>query len=307
MRPPTRLGSARLFAPLVLWALAGGSLGGCTRFELLNATVPSCGYRRTAGLAYGELPRQKLDVYRPRSAKSPRGVVVFIYGGSWQSGRRADYRFAAEALTSRGFVAVVPDYRLYPSVTFPAFVEDAALAVRWVRDNAARYGGDPDRVYLMGHSAGAHTVAMLTLDEHYLQNAGVDPGTVRAAAALAGPYDFIPDEYTRPVFGMSVDDNTPPSAVQPIAFVDGTEPPLLLLHGSADDVVGPGNAARLAARIRAAGGEVKYIRYRGLGHVGAVLSLACPFRWRASVLDDAAAFFRDAPATGGGGTTGVYP
>src|SRR5688572_21911515 len=97
------------------------ALGGCTRFEALDATVPSCGYRRVTGLAYGDLPRQKLDVYRPRAAKSPRGVVVFIYGGSWQSGRRADYRFAAEALTSRGFVAVVPDYRLYPTVTFPAF------------------------------------------------------------------------------------------------------------------------------------------------------------------------------------------
>ena len=271
--------------------LCGVAVPGCTRFDALNATIPSCGYRLSTGLAYGDLPRQKLDVYRPRSAKSPRGVVVFFYGGSWQSGRRSDYRFAAEAITSRGFVAVVPDYRLYPSVTFPAFVEDGARAVRWARDNAARYGGDPERIYLMGHSAGAHIAALLTLDAQYLRDAGLDRSAVRATAALAGPYDFVPGEDTRAVFGMADNDRTADPDILPFSFADGTAPPLLLLHGSADTVVGADNAARLAARIQSAGGAVKYIRYRGLDHVGAVLSLAFPFRWRASVLDDCAEFF----------------
>jgi acetyl esterase/lipase len=116
---------------------------GCTRFDLLNATVPSCSYTCTRDIAYGDQPRQKLDVYRPKHAAVPAAVVVFFYGGDWQTGGKGDYSFAAEALTSRGFVAVLPDYRLYPVVRFPAFVKDGASAVRWVRDNISGFGGDP--------------------------------------------------------------------------------------------------------------------------------------------------------------------
>jgi acetyl esterase/lipase len=139
-------------------------VGGCSRFDIVNATIPSCGYMRTSNIAYADLPRQKLDVYVPRNAKSALSVVVFFYGGDWQNGKKDDYRFVAQAIASKGFIAVLPDYRLYPEVTFPAFVNDGALAVRWVHDNIARFGGDPKRVFLAGHSAGGHIVALLTLD-----------------------------------------------------------------------------------------------------------------------------------------------
>ena len=141
---------------LLVCGFALPGLTGCRGFDLLNAPISSAGYHRDVDIPYGPFPRQKLDVYQPCHAKPDARVVIFIYGGEWQVGQKGDYRFAAEALTSRGFIAVVPDYRLYPNVTFPAFVDDAAKAVRWTHDNIARFGGDPSHLYLMGHSAGAH-------------------------------------------------------------------------------------------------------------------------------------------------------
>ena len=268
-------------------------LGGCSGFDLLNATVPACGYTRIEGIAYGPLPRQKLDVYRPRDAGPATGIVVFFYGGSWRSGQREDYRFVAQALTSHGFIAVVPDYRLYPSVTFPAFVEDGARAVRWAHEHAERIGGEGDGVYLMGHSAGAYIAALLTLDEHYLRDVGLDGGVIRAAALLSGPYDFVPPSRLRGVFDMKEGQSEPDAATQPIHFVDGDEPPILLVHGLEDETVEPANARRLAARIREEGGAVRTAFYPDEGHAGVVLALAWPFRWIAPTLADVAAFFRD--------------
>ncbi|MEO6434457.1 MAG: alpha/beta hydrolase [Tepidisphaeraceae bacterium] len=275
----------------LLWSALLAGLSGCSRFDLLNATISSRGYVRSAGIAYGPLPRQKLDVYRPRHAKSHSDVVIFFYGGDWQTGSRTDYRFVAEALTSRGFIAVIADYRLYPSVTFPAFVEDGALAVRWVHDHAECLDGDADHLYLMGHSAGAHIAALLTLDAHYLHDVGLEQDAIRATAALSGPYDFAPPPGDRAVFAMKDGQTRPSTAAQPITFVDGHAPPLLLVHGLADKTVEPGNASRLGERIRSAGGAVRTVFYPKKGHVAVVLSLARPFRSLAPTLRDVTAFF----------------
>ncbi len=265
-------------------------MAGCTKFQVLDAVVPSCGYTRTSNLAYGELPVQKLDVYTPSCAKKPARVVVFFYGGNWQTGSKEDYRFVAQALASRGFVAVMPDYTRYPAGQFPAFMVDGALAVRWTLENAARFGGDPKHIYLMGHSAGAHIAALLTLDPHYLKDAGVERSAIRGTVALSGPYDFVPGPDDRPAFGMARDSVTPDPAIEPIHFVDGHAQPMLLIHGLKDQTVGADNAVRLAERIREKGGEVRYIAYPDRAHVGVVLSLAWPFRWLAPTLDDSASF-----------------
>src|ERR1700728_3814195 len=147
------LTASRLFWLLILPSLL--AMSGCTRFAALDAFVPSWGYTRIPNFAYGPLPRQTLDVYQPH-AKTPQDIVIFFYGGDLQTGTKADYRFVAQALTSRGYIAVIPDYRLFPDVTFPTFVDDGALAVRWVHDHTREIGGDPDHVYLMGHSGGAY-------------------------------------------------------------------------------------------------------------------------------------------------------
>jgi acetyl esterase/lipase len=278
--------------PRSLWVLFLTVLTtGCSRFQMLNALVPSCGYQRTSRISYGPLARQKLDVYVPNHVKPGARVVVFFYGGSWQYGQRGEYAFVGEALSSRGFIAVLPDYRLYPPSTFPSFLQDGALAVRWARDNAARFGGDPNRIYLMGHSAGAYIAVMLTLDNEYLKAVGMDRSMIQATAGLSGPYDFVLGPNIRPVFGLKPNDPSAKPEMEPINFVDGHAPPILLLQGLQDQTVEPGNAPRLGARIKRDGGKVKFIGYPNLAHVGVALALAAPFRWLAPVLDDTVNFF----------------
>jgi acetyl esterase/lipase len=275
-------------------ALVALFLAGCTKFQVLDAIVPPCGYSRTRDLAYGTDPRQRLDVYRPtHTGREPAAVVIFFYGGSWQAGFKADYRFVGQALASRGFVCVLPDYRIYPQVKFPAFVEDGAQAVRWTRDHVADYGGDPHRIFLMGHSAGAHIVALLTLDRHYLADAGVPPDTIRGTAALSGTYDFQPGPGTYAVFDMASPKEKPDPKIEAVTFVAGPAPPMLLIHGLHDDIVLPSNTTSLAGHLRAAASDVRVITYPDRGHIGVALALAWPFRWLAPVLDDVTRFVRE--------------
>ena len=265
---------------------------GCTKFELLDATIPRFGSTKLADVRYGSLHRQTLDVYRPHGIAPGASIVIFFYGGDWQNGAKADYRFVAQALTSRGFIAVLPDYRLYPEVQFPAFVNDGALAVKWVHDHASEIGGDLNHIYLTGHSAGAHIAAMLTIDPKYLQAVGLNRNAIRATAGLSGPYNFVPPPGDAPVFGQTAADRHKDPAFEPIAFVDGKEPPMLLVQGLKDTTVEPRNASDLADKITAAGGQAKVITYADRGHVGVVLSLAWPFRWLAPTLQDVATYFR---------------
>jgi len=266
-------------------------LTGCTELQMLNATVSHFGYVGKLNIAYGNDPRQKLDVYVPQKMAPDAKVVIFFYGGSWRGGSKTDYRFVAKAMTSRGFIVVLPDYRLYPAVTFPAFVEDGASAVRWVRDNISIYGGDTNHIYLMGHSAGSHIAALLTLDAHYLKAVGLGRNVIRATATLSGPYDFTPNPRDRPVFGMATNQTAIDAAIEPITFVDGKEPPMLLVQGLRDKIVPPANAVNLAARIREMGGEVKYVTYSKRGHAAVVVALASPYHWLAPVLNDVRDYF----------------
>jgi acetyl esterase/lipase len=248
------------------------------------------GIRPTTDVAYGAGPRRRLDVYQPRAAGARRAVVVFLYGGRWRSGAKRDYLLIANALTRRGWVVVVPDYRLYPAAIFPAWVEDGASAVRWTVDNIGRYGGDAGRIFVVGHSAGAHTAALLALDEHYLRTAGVPSGAVRGFVSLAGPVDTT---WTDPDVQALMGPESHWPSTYPVSHVDGTEAPLLLLHGVDDETVGVGNSKRLAARIRERGGCARVGVYRGVGHIRIALALAVPSLASAPVLDDLARFVRD--------------
>ncbi|MGI9046624.1 MAG: alpha/beta hydrolase [Burkholderiales bacterium] len=273
-----------LLLPLLL------ALAACSPIALLNLVISEDGYKKTADINYGDAPRNQLDVYTPDSEPAGAPVVVFFYGGNWEHGARGEYLFVAEALTSRGFVTVVPDHRLYPEVRFPVFLEDSARAVKWVKDNIASHGGDPERIFLMGHSSGAYNAAMLAIDGRFLRNAGIDAATLNGFIGLAGPYDFLPlsSNTLKAIF------NTPQGLekTQPINFVSGNEPPMLLLHGSSDETVRPRNSSRLAARVRERGGEVTHIVYDDVSHVRIVGALASPFRDWAPVLDDVARFIR---------------
>ena len=270
----------------------GAILAGCSATDLVNALVPGKGYVEKADLTYGEGARRRLDVYVPAAGAKPAPVVIFFYGGGWTAGDKDMYLFAGQAFASRGYVTVIPDYRLYPAVHYPAFLQDAAAAVRWTADHIAEQGGDPTRIYLVGHSAGAYIAAMLTLDRRWLGAVGLDPRRqIRATVGLAGPYDFLPldTDQLKAIFGPP--DQWP--STQPINHVEGDASPLLLVAGSEDEVVRPANVAHLADRIRAKGGRVEEKYYYGIGHMKLMGALAAPLRFVAPVLDDTVAFMND--------------
>ena len=257
-------------------------LASCSPAALLNATVPSSGVAVTRDVAYAAGLRHTLDIYRPERPGGP--LVVFLYGGSWRTGDKAGYAFVALPLARRGAVVVVPDYRLYPEVQFPAFLDDNAAAVAWAFAHAAALGADPRAVFVVGHSAGAYNAAMLALDPGYLARAGVSRDRLAGVVGIAGPYDFLPmtDPDLFPVFAPVQDG----PASQPVHYVDGRNPPLLLLAGDADTTVLPQNTESLARHVREAGGQVGSRVYPGVGHIGVVIAFTPLFEGWAPVLDD---------------------
>lgn len=273
-----------LFAP-ALGLLAAA----CSPLGLLNSLGPrdTGAHRAARDLAYGDDPRQRMDIYAPKGA-GPYPVLVFFYGGGWDSGSRDLYGWAAQALAARGFVVALPDYRLVPQVRFPAFIEDAAAAVAHAAQVVGQYGGDPDRLGVLGHSAGAHLAMMITLDRRYMAAVG-QPDLIKAAVGLAGPYDFLPFDVdaSKNAFGRAPD----PTLTQPVTFVRADAPPIWLGHGTADTVVHDEDTVILDERMRAVGGRSEAKLYPGLDHADMIATFSPLFRKKAPVLDDVTGFF----------------
>jgi len=282
----------------LLLAAAFPALAACSpSLGTFDAFAPRDGgvRRIISDAAYGANERQRLDVYAPTgpdNASLP--VLIFFYGGSWRSGDKDDYEWLGAALAAQGFVVVVPNYRLVPEVVFPAFLQDCASAVRWTQDNISAHGGDSERLVLCGHSAGAYNAIMVTLAADYLSAAGVDARRIRGAIGLAGPYDFLPFDVdaTRDAFGSAPD----AAQTQPITFARADAPPLLLLWGEDDDTVGRRNIDGLARAERDAQARVETKIYPNVDHISILLAISRPFRDRAPVLDDIAAFVRSVTA-----------
>ncbi|MGB3754497.1 MAG: alpha/beta hydrolase [Parerythrobacter sp.] len=281
--------------PVAALALSTLALGACSPLGAFNSLIPKDGGTQQSAkdVSFGPLERQKLDLYRPDRADGDTPdadlpIIVFIHGGSWQDGNKDGYSFVGRALASRGFLVAVPNYRLVPDVRYPSFLEDNAAAVRWVIDNAAAYGGDPSRIVLVGHSAGAYNAAMLTLDERWLGSARQN---VKGFVGLAGPYDFLPldGDVTRAAFG----NEEKPETTQPIAFATADDPPVLLLHGAKDTTVYTRNSETLRNRLVQAGAEARIEIYPDLGHIEILTALSRPFRSKAPVLNDTATFAKD--------------
>lgn len=263
-------------------------LASCTSLKLAAANAPALfgDYQRQAALSYGTGARQVLDVYMPRGARAAP-VVIFWYGGSFQFGRRDNYRFLGAALAQRGLVTVLPDYRLYPPAVFPDFLDDAAQAVRWVRDHAAEFGGDPARLFLMGHSAGGYVASMVALDRRYLTRAGAGDVKLRGLIALSAPHVLVPNtSELRTIFG------SPWTSAdwQPLNFAGPGAPPALLIHGQRDQTVDPRNSEALAAALRAQGVDVSLRIFPRLSHEDTIATFSVPLRRRAPVLAETVAF-----------------
>jgi len=280
---------------LALAVVIGGILAFTSPPRLLSlydrAAGGGAGARQVAeGVAFGN-HGQTLDIWAPAGAPAGKlPVVIFWYGGGWAKGDRAAYAFAGRALAKEGFLVVIPDYRKVPQVHFPAFLEDGAEAVRWTQDNIADQGGDPARIAFMGHSAGAYQAVMLALDATWLTAAGVDPGAVKAAVGLSGPYDFHPFDSPRSIAAFSQWPR--PEETQPITFARADTPPLLLVTSEGDTTVRPRNANNLAAKLREMGAPVEVENYGPLDHEEVVMALSKPFRSKGPVLAASAAFLR---------------
>jgi len=264
------------------------ALNGCSPLGMLNATVSDDGYTSVLNKAYGNKQRQNLDIHIPKQVKKNADVVVFFYGGRWQYGNKNEYAFVADALTSKGIITVIADYRLYPRVDWREFVQDGASAYQWVVNNIQRYGGNPQRVFVMGHSAGAHIAAMAAVDESLLNKATQRPcGLI----GLAGPYDFLPirDEDVKRIYSTASDlQNT-----QPITFVNKGDPAMLLLHGVDDEAVKPRNSINMAERARQVGSDAKAIMYKDTDHIDILISLSSTFRSYSPALRDSVAFMNE--------------
>jgi len=258
----------------------------CSLQGAMQAVLPEADVFHTHELAYGPAERQVLDVYRPRRG-GERPVVVFLHGGRWQFGSKAQYRLLGRTLAKHGVVTVIANYRLYPAETFPAWVNDAADAVRWTYDNIGHFGGDARQLFIVGHSAGAHTAALLALDDQYLREAGVPVDAVQGAVSMAGPVDV---EWTDPDIKALMGPAEDWAATYPAEQVDGTGLPLLLMHGSADQTVSAGNSTRLAAQIQEAGGCADAVVYPGVGHIRIILGLHLPWLVGEAVLYDLLSF-----------------
>lgn len=283
-----RVGAGAVLCALLLGAASPSPI------KVLNTLSAETSVRKLEALPYAEGTRQKADVYLPEHPdRAP--VIVFLYGGNWVSGQRFNYAFVGYALAKRGFITVIPDYRLYPEVSYPTFLEDPASAVAWAIKNAAHYGGDPQRVFVMGHSAGAYDAAMLAMDKQWLGAHGLTPAALRGWIGLAGPYNFLPIQYasTQKVFHSA----EPPPESQPVEHVSGGSPPALLIAARQDELVAADrNTGELARRLRAAGVPVREKYLDHVNHYTIMAAVGRPLQWLAPVTDDVADFVEHPPA-----------
>lgn len=220
-------------------------------------------------IAYGTEDWQKLDIY-PQKKTAP--VVVFIHGGGWRHGQKNQYRFAADAFYRSGYTVIVPDYIKHPNkhAKYPSFAIDGAKAISWVKKNIHQHNGDSDKIFLAGHSAGAHTAIMLATDKQFLNAESMAPKDLKGVIGIAGPYSFIPDrDVTQTIFGPP--ENYP--LMNALNYVDGDEPSTLLLHSSNDEQVGQYNQEKMAAALKSKNVDTESILYNKLGHIDMVLHL----------------------------------
>ena len=285
---------------LLLWTalplLAAGALAVFAPLPTLNLLGSVAGgYDSRTDVPYGPLARQRLDIYTPR-AEAPAGgwpMVVFFYGGSWNTGERGNYKFVATSLAARGVLAMVADYRLYPEVRYPDFLTDCAQALAFGLKEGPRLGANPKRLFVMGHSAGAYNAAMLALDPRWLAATGHTPAELAGWVGLAGPYDFFPTDNVaaQPVFFHP----NYPARAQPIEFGDANAPRAFLGAPLHDAIVNPTRSTRgLAARLQATGAPVTLKLYERASHATLIGAMAWPLRWIAPVHADVLAFIESA-------------
>lgn len=259
------------------------ALTACSGLKTLNFITPSSDYILNSDIAYKIDHKQKLDVYVPISPDKKNTVVVFFYGGSWQTGSKDQYKFVGQSLAKQGYITVIADYRKYPTVYFPAFMNDAANVLKWTHEHASDYGGNNNRIFVAGHSAGAHIAMLLTLDKSYIQHVKGKAEWIHGVIGIAGPYNFLP--FTDPKI-KALFSKVPDAQTQPITYVRKDVPPVLLLHGTDDKDVLPKNSLQLAEKLKSDDNDTTLITYQGIDHIDIILAMSKYFTHKADVLKD---------------------
>jgi len=268
------------------------SCAACAPVNFLNAITPSGSYNLSKNIAYGENERQKLDVYKANTDQGGKPLIVFIHGGSWDSGDKNIYKFIGQGFAKDGYSVIIPNYRLYPEARFPDFMTDGAKAIKWIDQN---YPGR--EIVLIGHSAGAHTALNIGLNDDYLGQVGIKRcAKLAGVVGLAGPYGERPFK-AEPYITIFPDRNTGDDA--PINLARHPAPPLLLLTGADDVTVHPDNSGLLADKVTKRGGIASAKSYAGLSHTGIIQVLSKYFDEDETVKSDILAFIENLPASTG--------
>jgi acetyl esterase/lipase len=239
-------------------------------------------------IAYGENPRQRYNLFAPEQGNN-FPLLIFVQGGAWQFADKEGYDFVGHAFASKGYLTAVIDYRLVPEVQYPAFVDDTAKAVAHMRAEAGKHGGDPTRVYLVGHSAGAYNIIQAMLNPAF----AAEMENVKAAAAMAGPYKFVPLTDARAIKAFS--NFSPVEETQPEKFLRPDQPPILLVHGVDDTEVLPASSEYFYNEIKKVTNRVELHIYSSTNHVSILGDLSRPFRYRSNAFPDIIAFFAKHP------------
>ena len=274
---------------LILLVLSYMVMTACSTTALVNLISSSDHYTIVSNVSYGTLQRQKLDIYVPDEEIRNNILIVFFYGGSWDSGSKGKYKFLASSLTKQGYTVAIPDYRIYPEVIFPEFMVDAAMSISWLQHDQKTLA-HINHTFLMGHSAGAQIAGLLASDEQYLLNSNADHSALDGCIGLAGPYNFLPltSKRLKEIFPESVRDNS-----QPINFIDGREIPFLLLHGLKDKTVLPRNSMTFAKKINQMRGKVTTRYYPDVGHVEIIKPFVRGFEESAPTIHDINEFIQE--------------
>ena len=288
---PARSGFRPVTALLIAATITGPAIGQDARtydtvrfperFEIDWAEFYADADRRTAALRrrltvhtdipYAEENRQRLDLYLPAEPASAAPVFLFLHGGGFREGDRAHYGFVAESFSKHGIVTAVASYRLADSHHYPAQAEDARAAVEWIWRHAAEYGGDPESIYVGGHSAGGILAADLGTDRSWMAASGIPARALRGIAPISGVYDFRTDW---PGY-VTAYAPTPElrTRASPLAVLQDPVPNAVVAAGSAEASIVP--AARdLAAALSGHGVRTKTLILPGENHRDTVASLA---------------------------------
>lgn len=272
----------------------------CSGTGIVNLVSKSYDVSHIESLSYGNQARASFDLYLPKQANSQgetTPVVIFFYGGSWNRGEKSEYQFVGRRLASEGYIVAIPNYRVYPEVRYPDFLWDCAQATAAVLEHLQTpqfaQHAPAQKIYLMGHSAGAYNAAMLSYAPQYLNKVGLGPDTIAGFIGLAGPYDLYPIkvEEVKPVFHHP----NYPSDSNPIELMEGApRVPALLLAPETDNLVSiKRNTLAFADTLESDQRSVQVETIKGTDHVTLIGTFSPLLFWKQSAVAPVLRFIDD--------------